>query len=285
MNDSHDRPKISGEPISVLLPAYNQAAGLAAIANRWVAELDRLDRPYELILIDDASTDGTGAIVDEFAAGKPAVRVLRHERRFGFGACLRTGVAAARHPLVFYTACDYPYVPADLRKLLGVIDAADVANGARTDPMPARMRRVGAAYRLIVRVVLGIHLEPKPGWYGWPAWRRAVALRCFFGLRTHDAESAYKLFRRSVFDRLPIQSDGPFAHAEILAKANFMGCLIAEEPVGRLAGAFRGAAEASPPGVSFAAEARRVFRDPAFAPPPPDVPPADLTPAVPAPPA
>src|SRR5438874_12142901 len=122
MNDPHDRPKIAAAPITVLLPAYNQAAGLGGIVNRWHGELGKLDRPFELILIDDASKDDTASVADQVAAGKSSVRVLRHDRRRGYGACLRTGLTAAQFPLVFYTACDYPYVPADLRKLLDAID-------------------------------------------------------------------------------------------------------------------------------------------------------------------
>lgn len=264
MNQPHDRPKIAHEPISVLLPAFNQAVGLEAITGAWLRELDRLERPYELIVIDDASTDGTATVLERLTAAKPAVSVLRHEARHGFGAALRTGLAAARHPLVFYTSCDYPYPPADLKKLFGVIDSTDIAVGVRTGPVPAGMQRVGYVYRLLVRIFLGIHREPLAGWRGWAEWRRAMWLRLMFGLRLADVPSAFKLFRRSVFDRLPIQSDGQFVHAEIMAKANFLGCLIAEVPIGRLGGNFRGDAEPEPPGVSFAAEARRVFRNPTF---------------------
>jgi glycosyltransferase involved in cell wall biosynthesis len=267
MNNSPDRPKIAKAPIAVLLPAFNQAAGLEEIAGRWLRELDRLNRPYEFVLIDDGSTDGTAAVMGKLANGRPAVRLLRHEQRRGFGACLRTGLASAQHPLLLYTACDYPYVPADLKKLLDAIDAVDLVAGVRTDPVPAWMRRLGAAYRLLVRVVFGVHLEPRPGWRGWGEWWRGVLLRGAFGLRGHDVPCAFKLFRRSLFDRLPIQSDGDFVHAEILAKANFLGCWMSEVPIGRLGGAFRGLPE-PPPGVSYAAEARRVFRNPTFLPTP-----------------
>src|SRR5438445_574311 len=100
MNEPLNRPKIAQEPISVLLPTYNQAAGLEAIVGAWVRELDRLERPYELIVIDDASTDATPAILERLSATKVAVAVVRHDERKGFGAGLRTGLAAARHPLV-----------------------------------------------------------------------------------------------------------------------------------------------------------------------------------------
>jgi hypothetical protein len=178
---------------------------------------------------------------------------------------LRTGLIEARHPLIFYTACDYPYPPADLKKLLAAIDAADLVTGCRTDPVPAWLDWLGRVYRIFVRVLVGIQLEPRPGWRSWAAWREGVRLRLSFGLRLWDVPSAFKLFRRSVLDRMPIQSDGDFVHAELLAKANFLGCLMAEVPIGRLPGTFRGVAEPPPAGVSRAADVQRVFRRPEFA--------------------
>src|SRR4029079_8302541 len=113
MNEPHERPKIAQEPISVLLPAFSQAAGLEPIANAWLRELVRLERPYELIIVDDASTDGTAAVLERLSAVKSTVSVVTHEARRGFGAGIRTGLGTARHPLLFYTSCDYPYPPGD----------------------------------------------------------------------------------------------------------------------------------------------------------------------------
>ena len=73
MNDPHDRPKIAHEPISVLLPVFNQVSGLEPIANAWLRELDRLDRSYEFIIVDDASADGTAAVLEKLSAAKNCV--------------------------------------------------------------------------------------------------------------------------------------------------------------------------------------------------------------------
>ena len=78
----------------------------------------------------------------------------------------------------------------------------------------------------------------------------------------NDVPSAFKLFRRTILDRIPIQSNGSFVHAEILAKANFLGCLMAEVPIGRLGGSFRGVPE--PALSNEAADRRLVFRNPTF---------------------
>ena len=57
-------------------------------------------------------------------------------------------------------------------------------------------------------------------------------MRLVFGVHLLDTDGAFKLFRREVFDRIPIQSDGPFVHVEILAKANFLTCWMDEIPIG-----------------------------------------------------
>jgi hypothetical protein len=65
--------------------------------------------------------------------------------------------------------------------------------------------------------------------------------RLLFGVRFADVDCAFRLFRRSIFERIPIQANGPFAQVEILAKANFLGCLMSDEPIAHRP-------EAEPPG-------------------------------------
>jgi glycosyltransferase involved in cell wall biosynthesis len=263
MDQQLDRPRISNEPISVLLPVYNQVAGLETIVENWLRALARLERPVELVIVDDCCTDDTPTAIAKLAARHAEIRPLRHEVRRGYGAGLRTALAVATHPLIFCTGCDYPYPPADITKLLDVIDSADLVSGCRSDPVPAWLRRLDGFHYVFARVVFGVAPEPRPGWRGWPAWMAALKLRLLFGLRLWDPTSAYKLFRRSVLDRIPIQSNGDFVHAELMAKANFLGCLMAEVPIGRLPGNFKGVPE--PPAADSAGDARRVFRRPAFA--------------------
>jgi glycosyltransferase involved in cell wall biosynthesis len=262
MDQPTDRPRVSKEPVSMLLPAYNQAAGLEPIAESWLRALARLERPVELIVVNDASTDDTATIAANLAVHHAELKVLTHNVRGGFGACLRTALAVAQHPLIFYTACNYPYPPADLTKLLAAIDAVDVVSGCRTEAVPAWLTRFDSIYRLVARIVAGTHPEPRPGWRGWRAWRADVRLRLMFGLRLWDPTSAYKLYRRSLLDRIPIQSNGEFVNVELLAKANFLGCMMVEAPIGRLAGGFKGVIE--PDVAGAAGDARRVFRRPEF---------------------
>lgn len=184
----------------MLLPFHNQAAALPGIVDNWLRVLEKLGRPFQLILIDDGSTDGGGV---------PANRsghlvMLRHDQRQGTGAAWRTGLASAHQPLVLFTACDYPYSPADIKKLLEAIDSADIACGCRTEPAPRALRWLGQAYRIAARVLFGLPLQPRPGWPGWHSWWTSARDRMKYGVRVHDPKCAFKLIRKPMLDRIVI---------------------------------------------------------------------------------
>jgi glycosyltransferase involved in cell wall biosynthesis len=240
MTDEEKPPAITPAPISVVLIAFNAEVSLEQEVSAWAALLSERGQGYELILVDDGSFDRTPAVAEGVAASHVQLRLLRHDTRRGFGAALRTGLAAAAHPLLCYAAAGGFYHPADLKPMLKWIDDVDLVAGHRVAEEGSRQYRTGLVSRLLARVLLGVHLRD---------------LGCLF-----------LLARRSVFARIPIQSDGPFAHVEVLAKANFLGCLMTEVPVG-----YRPPAPPQPSPWDFGrlrtrAEALRVFRKPDFGP-------------------
>lgn len=194
----------------------------------WAAYLGGLGRAHELLLVDDATVDRTA----ELATAHPEARVLRDAERRGVGAALRLGVEQARHPLLFYTTADRRYPPADLERLLAEIDKVQIVSGHRVGrPPPGWVRGVGVVYRGLARLLFGMPLEPLPGWLGWRAHASNWVVRALFGLRCHDPACAFRLVRREVFRRAVIESRGPFAQVELLAKANFLGAVMTEVPV------------------------------------------------------
>jgi glycosyltransferase involved in cell wall biosynthesis len=219
------------------LPVRNQAALVERAAPAWANALGKLNRPFEILLVDDGSTDATPERVKAAAARHSEIVVLTHDAPKGFGASLRTALEHARHPLFFYSSLDYPYQTTDLRKLLERIDDVDFASGFRAArPLPRGYRRWRRFADLFLLVVIGLKREPLPGWLGIKQHFYNRAMRTLFGVHLDDVECAYKLFRREIFDRIPIQSDGIFVHTEIVAKATFMTCWMNEVEIGAQGG-------------------------------------------------
>lgn len=242
MSEPAELPAIAGEALSVVLPTRNAAGCLEQILGEWRRCLEERGRPSEVILVDAGSTDDTGVLAEKLAAEWPALRVIRQPEPEGLGTALRIGLAAARHPLIVYTTADGQYGSADLPELLKWIDKVELVCGQRRRPWPARL---GA-----IRERLGRWL-----------------IRVLFGLRLKDPQCVYVLARRSAFRRTPIQSAGAFAHVEILAKANFLGCLMTDVPVSYRPPAKGQRALTSSPARQTIDEARHLLAHPDFGPP------------------
>jgi glycosyltransferase involved in cell wall biosynthesis len=251
--------------LTFVLPVFDQEKALAKAVSGWQGVLDGLQRPYELLIVDDGSRDGTRAQADILATKNARLKVLAHPERKGYGAAIKTALEGARYPLFFYTSVDHGWNPNDLPRLLKALAGKDeftgkqveIVNGHRRGiPMPAGRRRLNEFFRATVRILFGYAPEPPKGWLGPAESRYWWKCRLLFGLRVGDINSQFKLFRRSVFDRMVLQSDGEFIHAEILAKANFLGCLMDEVPLGDRPDPL--------PVPDVGSEMWKVFRDPRF---------------------
>ena len=207
MSDPEPPPRtpIASAPLSVILtPSDAEPSGKEGLG-RWENFLADLGRQYELFVVP------------------PGLR--------GIGTVLRAGLAAARNPLVVFASGDPRYRPEDLKRLLERIDAVDLVVGCRAGSMPAWLGGIGRLYRLAVRILIGVPLDPLPSWFGWKNWFFYLLVRIVTGVRVHDVNCGMQLFRRDVVAGIPVQATGPFALAEIIAKANFLGCLMDEVPI------------------------------------------------------
>jgi hypothetical protein len=127
-------------------------------------------------------------------------------------------------------------------------------------------RATGLLSRFLCRVILSDAPAPLPGWLGWRGHAATLLARVCFGVRNRDVLCPYRLLRREIFARIPLQSNGPFVHVEILAKANFLGCILSEDaPLGDKDRRVRAEARDGP-GEDFFKDFWRVFNHPYFGP-------------------
>lgn len=199
-------PRPAPTRLSLILPAYNEAAGIVqAVAEADVA-LSRLTDHYEILVVDDGSADATADRVTAVLAEYPNVRLLRHGVNQGYGAALRTGFEAARYDRVAFTDADCQFDLADLGRLLPLTDGVPVAVGYRRHRQdPWRRRFFSWGYNMIVRSLLGT--------------------------RVRDCDCALKVFRREALAQLLPEARGFFVNAEMLARARQLGYGVAEAPV------------------------------------------------------
>ncbi len=234
MYELPQRPPIDTTHLSLVLTVPTARPQTAAALGEWVGYLNGSELGYEILLVSEQPGQSVEGVAGPFSR----VRALPSPERGGFGAALALGLAQASHPLVFYGQCDPCYKPADVKQLLKLIDKVDLVVGQRTFP---------AGHRLGVRQRI----------YRW-------FVRLFFGVRLRDLECIFVLARRSIFARIPIQSHGTFAHAEVLAKANFLGCYFSDVPVSYRPDA--GTAPFSAGAEHWLADARRIISNPDFGP-------------------
>jgi dolichol-phosphate mannosyltransferase len=119
-----------GPSLSIVLPAFNEAATIAQAVREAEAALGRLGCAFEIIVVDDGSADGTAEIAE--AAGGPAVRVVRHAQNRGYGVALRTGFAASRGDLIGFSDADCQFDLGEIDRLVLLCRDHDAACGAST---------------------------------------------------------------------------------------------------------------------------------------------------------
>jgi undecaprenyl-phosphate 4-deoxy-4-formamido-L-arabinose transferase len=118
--------------LSVVVTLYNEAPTLDELYRRTADALDGLGRPYELLFVDDGSSDGTFAALERIHEGDPRVRAVRFKRNFGQHPAMHAGLARARGPILVTMDGDLQNPPEDIAKLVAAIDAGyDVASGRR----------------------------------------------------------------------------------------------------------------------------------------------------------
>ncbi len=190
--------------VSVVIPMYNEEAYVDRSVTAATGVLEEMGGEWEIVIVDDASTDDTTRRAEALAAADARVRVIHNAVNRRLGGTLRAGFAAARKELIFYTDADLPVDLAQLPRAVRLLEyqQADMLAGYRFDRTSEGLHR--ALY------TIGYH----------------VLIRLLFGLRVRDVNFAFKLFRRSLLQRFELRSEGSFIDAELLLRARKAGAVM-----------------------------------------------------------
>ena len=189
--------------ISVVFPAYNEEYTIEKMVLDALAVLKTLADDYEVIIVDDCSSDRTREIADNLVKKFHKVRVIHHKENRGYGMALRSGFASASKDWIFYTDSDSQFNIKDLGLLVKKADSADIITGyrfERSDPL----------FRAMLSRV-----------YNWIA-------RNIFNLRVRDVNCGFKLIRRSVFDKVKLNHNSGIIWIELMKKASMHNFRIRE---------------------------------------------------------
>ena len=191
--------------VSAVLPAYNEEAVVAETLRRTHAALAALELPwFEVIVVDDGSTDQTRARSEEIASELPGVKVVSHRKNRGYGAALRTGFEAAASAAIFVMDSDGQFDPSDLRLLLDHWSPKTVVCGCRVERRDPLIRRLNH----------------------WTFFRLVEAA---YGPTARDTNCGFKLFPRAIGQGLGF--DGALVSTELLVRARIKGFEIVDIPV------------------------------------------------------
>jgi dolichyl-phosphate beta-glucosyltransferase len=203
---------VSDIQLSVVIPAYNEASRLPATLERVLAYLDQQSLRFEVLAVDDGSSDGTAEQVETLVAADQRLRLLREPHR-GKGAAVKAGALAARGAVVLFCDADLCHPVEDLTRLPGYLDRAEVAiasregKGAERLDEPTYRHLMGRCFNLLVRLL---------------AVRGIQDTQC--GLKCFTRAAARELFPRQTIDGFGFD-------VEILYLARRRGFRIVEVPI------------------------------------------------------
>lgn len=186
-----------GPSISLFLPAWNEEEYLERAVSRALAVLSRLTDDYELIIVNDASTDRTEEIALKLARNHPQVRVISHPVNLKLGGAMRTGFAASTKDIVVYSDADLPFDLDELERALRLMAylEADMICAFRFDRTSEGGKRI--LYSFVYNTLI----------------------RTLFGISIKDVNFSFKVVHRRVLEAIQLKSQGSFIDAELVVKA------------------------------------------------------------------
>lgn len=190
--------------LSFVYPVYNEIDNLPRLLPETSQIAEGLVSDFEVVLVDDGSTDGSGAFIDELAAQHSNIVAVHHSRNRGLGAAIRGGLAGATKDLVLYMDSDFPVSVEEARAAIAEFTGdVDLLIGYRVGRAEGPRREI-------------------------MSWTYNRLIRVSFALRVRDVNFAFKLMRRELLQQMRLRSEGSFIDAELLLEAARLGARVRE---------------------------------------------------------
>lgn len=188
--------------ISFVFPMFNEAENIETTIRRITALASEICDDYEIVIADDASTDGSAELVDGLAGRDKHIKLVRLKVNTKFGGALKEGLKIASKDVVIYTDSDLPAKEADIKNALELLGDSDIVTAYSLVLKDASLKRIimSKVYNFLVRLL--------------------------FGLKILDINSGLKIYRRKVLEGLDLKSRSPFIDVEIFAEAKRRGFTI-----------------------------------------------------------
>ena len=190
--------------ISFVFPMFNESGKIEETIRRISDLAKSICVDYELVIVDDASTDGSGDLVSRLAAGDQHIKLIRFVVNTKFGGALNAGLKSAQKNIIVYTDSDLPAKEEDIILALEHLNQADVVTAYSTVIKNPNIKRLvmSKVYNFLVHI--------------------------FFGLKIRDINSGLKVYKKEVLRGLDFKSRSPFIDVEIFAEINKRGFKIAQ---------------------------------------------------------
>ena len=210
--------------VSLLAWGYNEEKLVKSFLDRAVGLLEECAVDWEIVFVDDCSTDRTGSIVDEYARDEPRLRVIHNEKNLNVGLSCRRAIQNATKDYLFWQTVDWSYDIANLRIFLELTRDYDVVQGVR--PTPARL----LSYVPVLRSLYRVRKRSDNFRKAIVSLSNYYVLRILFGAKFHDFQNV-SIYPTSMIQSFELRGESSFLNPECLFRALERGASFIEVPI------------------------------------------------------